>query len=110
MPNLYMLIINTSDLDFLLKSTSHVCLLCHSSNELCQEKLGQVGFQFQTYRYKCRNLLANILYWVDERTDRVEFSNLEGGHRQVLTTIAGEKLQNIGIHGQYLYYSALNRP
>nr|XP_022305770.1 low-density lipoprotein receptor-related protein 4-like [Crassostrea virginica] len=53
---------------------------------------------------------TNILYWVDGITDRVEFSNLDGGNRQVLTTITDEFLYTIGIHGKYLYYSGWNRP
>nr|XP_022326450.1 low-density lipoprotein receptor-related protein 4-like [Crassostrea virginica] len=51
---------------------------------------------------------SNILYWVDG--DRVEFSNLDGGNHQVLTTKTDERLHYIGIHGQYLYYSRWNSP
>nr|XP_022326452.1 low-density lipoprotein receptor-related protein 4-like isoform X2 [Crassostrea virginica] len=53
---------------------------------------------------------TNILYWVDGSTNRVEFSNLDGGNRQVLTIIPGEHLHNIGIHGQYIYCSGWSRP
>ncbi|XP_078326557.1 low-density lipoprotein receptor-related protein 2-like isoform X2 [Crassostrea virginica] len=53
---------------------------------------------------------SNILYWVDGRTNRVEFSNLDGGNRQVLTTVTEAYLYNIGIHGQHLYYSDWRRP
>nr|XP_022326444.1 low-density lipoprotein receptor-related protein 6-like isoform X2 [Crassostrea virginica] len=53
---------------------------------------------------------TNILYWVDGSKHSVEFSNLDGGNRQVLTTKTDEYLYNIGIHGQFLYYSGWNRP
>nr|XP_022326442.1 low-density lipoprotein receptor-related protein 4-like [Crassostrea virginica] len=53
---------------------------------------------------------SNILYWVDGTTNRVEFSNLDGGNRQVLTTITDAVLYNIGIHGQYIYYAGWKRP
>ncbi|XP_078326559.1 low-density lipoprotein receptor-related protein 2-like isoform X3 [Crassostrea virginica] len=53
---------------------------------------------------------TNILYWVDGKTNYVEFSNLDGGNRQVLTIIPDAHLQSIGIHGQYLYYSGWSRP
>ena len=72
MPNLYMLIINTTDLDFLLKSTSHVCLLCHSSNELCQEKLGQIDHDNIVFNFKLINTSVEIFQpafctgWMEE--------------------------------------------
>ncbi|XP_078326898.1 low-density lipoprotein receptor-related protein 6-like isoform X2 [Crassostrea virginica] len=51
----------------------------------------------------------NRLYWTDGKTNRIEFSDLNGGNRQVLVTDTDAHLMSVGIHGQYLYYTAWNR-
>ena len=53
--------------------------------------------------------LGSRLYWTDSKTDRIEFSDLDGGNRQILATDDDAQLMSIGIHGQYLYYTAWNR-
>nr|XP_022323823.1 low-density lipoprotein receptor-related protein 4-like isoform X2 [Crassostrea virginica] len=51
----------------------------------------------------------NRLYWTDGKTNRIEFSDLNGGNRQVLVTDTDAHLMSLGIYGQYLYYTAWNR-
>ncbi|XP_056013215.1 low-density lipoprotein receptor-related protein 2-like [Ostrea edulis] len=49
------------------------------------------------------------LYWTDQRYDRIEYSDLNGGNRRILTTDDYADLMDIVIHGQYLYYTAYTR-
>ncbi|XP_056013210.1 low-density lipoprotein receptor-related protein 4-like [Ostrea edulis] len=52
---------------------------------------------------------SNRLYWTAGHNNRIEYSDLNGGNRRVLTTDNGADLMDIVIHGQYLYYIANNR-
>ncbi|XP_062587955.1 low-density lipoprotein receptor-related protein 4-like [Saccostrea cucullata] len=52
---------------------------------------------------------TNRLYWTDGYTDRIEYSDLNGGNRHVLTTDADAHLMSIVISGQHLFYTAWNR-
>ncbi|XP_056009049.1 low-density lipoprotein receptor-related protein 4-like isoform X1 [Ostrea edulis] len=49
------------------------------------------------------------LYWTDGLKNRIEYSDLNGGNRRVLTTDNEAHLMNIVIHEHYLYYTAWNR-
>nr|XP_022325448.1 low-density lipoprotein receptor-related protein 4-like [Crassostrea virginica] len=51
----------------------------------------------------------NRLYWTDGYFNRIELSDLNGGNRRVLATDTDAHLMSVGIHGQYLYYTAWNR-
>nr|XP_022325441.1 low-density lipoprotein receptor-related protein 6-like isoform X3 [Crassostrea virginica] len=51
----------------------------------------------------------NRLYWTDGYLNHIEVSDLNGCNRRVLATDTDADLMSIGIHGQYLYYTALNR-
>ncbi|XP_061183615.1 low-density lipoprotein receptor-related protein 2-like [Saccostrea echinata] len=55
------------------------------------------------------DFISNRLYWTDGLRNRIEYSDLNGGNRQVLTTDNDAHLMSIVIHGQYLYYTAWNR-
>ena len=52
---------------------------------------------------------VNRLYWTDGYLNHIEVSDLNGCNRRVLATDTDADLMSIGIHGQYLYYTALNR-
>ncbi|XP_062567175.1 low-density lipoprotein receptor-related protein 2-like [Saccostrea cucullata] len=52
---------------------------------------------------------SDRIYWTDGQKNRIEFSDLNGGNRQVLTTDSDAHLMSIVIQGQYLYYTAWNR-
>ena len=58
---------------------------------------------------KCLLFSANQLYWTDGYFNRIELSDLNGGNRRVLATDTDAHLMSVGIHGQYLYYTAWNR-
>lgn len=49
---------------------------------------------------------SNRLYWTDGHTNRIEYSDLNGGNRRVLTTDTDAFLNDIVIHGDYLFYTA----
>lgn len=55
------------------------------------------------------SVLASRLYWTDLQTGMIEYSDLNGGNRRLLATDSDAALNNIVIHGQYLYYTARNR-
>lgn len=59
--------------------------------------------------YQCLSVLASRLYWTDLQTNMIEYSDLNGGNRRLLATDSDASLNNIVIHGQYLYYTARNR-
>ncbi|XP_061191591.1 low-density lipoprotein receptor-related protein 6-like [Saccostrea echinata] len=52
---------------------------------------------------------SNRLYWTDAIKNRIEYSDLNGGNRHVLTTDKDAFPFGIIVHGQYLYYIASNR-
>ncbi|XP_078326911.1 low-density lipoprotein receptor-related protein 2-like isoform X1 [Crassostrea virginica] len=52
---------------------------------------------------------SHLLYWTDGSLNRIEVSDLNGGNRRVLATDTDAHLMSIGIHGQYLYYTAWKR-
>ncbi|XP_061184434.1 low-density lipoprotein receptor-related protein 4-like [Saccostrea echinata] len=49
------------------------------------------------------------LYWTDGRNNRIEYSDLNGGNRHILTTDTDAFLMKIVISGQHLFYTAWNR-
>lgn len=55
------------------------------------------------------NTLASRLYWADGRKNHIESSDLDGGNRRVLATDSGAFINDIVIHGQYLFYTAWQR-
>nr|XP_022322606.1 low-density lipoprotein receptor-related protein 4-like [Crassostrea virginica] len=55
------------------------------------------------------DLAGSRLYWADSKTNHIEFSDMDGGNRQILATDYDAQLMSIGIQGQYLYYTAWNR-
>lgn len=55
------------------------------------------------------SVLASRLYWTDLQTNMIEYSDLNGGNRRLLATDSDAFLNDIVIHGQYLYYTAWNR-
>ncbi|XP_061184425.1 low-density lipoprotein receptor-related protein 2-like [Saccostrea echinata] len=52
---------------------------------------------------------SNRLYWTDAIKNRIEYSDLNGGNRHVLTTDKDACPFGIIVHRQYLYYIASNR-
>ncbi|XP_061184437.1 low-density lipoprotein receptor-related protein 4-like [Saccostrea echinata] len=52
---------------------------------------------------------TNRLYWTDGLMNRIEYSDLNGGNRHVLTTDNDAHLMSIAILGQHLFYTAWNR-
>lgn len=59
--------------------------------------------------YRRLSVLASRLYWTDLRTNKIEYSDLNGGNRRLLATDSDAFMNDIVIHGQYLYYTAWNR-
>ncbi|XP_061184427.1 low-density lipoprotein receptor-related protein 4-like [Saccostrea echinata] len=55
------------------------------------------------------DFISDRIYWTDGQKNRIEFSDLNGGNRRVLTTDNDAHLMSIVVHGQYLYYTAWNR-
>lgn len=53
--------------------------------------------------------LADRLYWTDLLTNRFESSDLNGGHHLVLSYDDGALLNDIIVHGRYLFYTAWQR-
>ncbi|XP_062594617.1 low-density lipoprotein receptor-related protein 4-like, partial [Saccostrea cucullata] len=52
---------------------------------------------------------SNRLYWTDASKDHIEYSDLNGENRNVLTTDKDSFPMGIIVLGQYLYYIASNR-
>uniref|UniRef100_A0A8W8MIS0 EGF-like domain-containing protein n=2 Tax=Magallana gigas TaxID=29159 RepID=A0A8W8MIS0_MAGGI len=52
---------------------------------------------------------SSRLYWSDGRKDHIESSDLDGGNRQVLGTDSRAFINDIAIHGQYIFYTAWQR-
>ncbi|XP_061184431.1 low-density lipoprotein receptor-related protein 6-like [Saccostrea echinata] len=52
---------------------------------------------------------TNKLFWVDGLKNSIEYSDLNGQNRHVLTTDTDAHLMSIVVQGQYLYYTAWNR-
>ncbi|XP_062608926.1 low-density lipoprotein receptor-related protein 4-like, partial [Saccostrea cucullata] len=55
------------------------------------------------------DFISNKLYWTDGLKNRIEYSNLNGLNRHVLTTDNDAHLMSVVIHGEFLYYTAWNR-
>lgn len=54
-------------------------------------------------------ILANQLFWTDGLLNRIESSDFNGGNRQVLAYDSDALINDIVVHGQYLYYTAWHR-
>ncbi|XP_062570264.1 prolow-density lipoprotein receptor-related protein 1-like [Saccostrea cucullata] len=52
---------------------------------------------------------TNKIFWADGLKNSIEYSDLNGENRNILTTDSDAHLMSIVVHGQYLYYTAWNR-
>eukprot|EP00105_Crassostrea_gigas_P046569 XP_019930717.1 PREDICTED: low-density lipoprotein receptor-related protein 6-like [Crassostrea gigas] len=52
---------------------------------------------------------SNRLFWTDGLLNRIESSDFNGGNRQVLAYDSDALINDIVVHGQYLYYTAWHR-